>query len=250
MKSYSTLLIEKEPSVVTIRLNRPEVHNAFNQVMMEELTDVIKNIPKDKTRLIVLTGSRPNFCAGADLSWMQTGAPSELLRKMYSEIRSVSCPIVSRVFGNVFAGGVGLCAATDIVYAEEGSHFCISEARVGLIPAVMSPFLVEKIGVAKFRELIFTARRFTTCEALQMGLVDFVVPKEGSEYFFKQSIETILKSGPEALAASKLLCRKFASFDWGDLSYELAEMLTDRRMSAECQEGVKAFLEKRPPNWK
>ena len=250
MKSYNTLLIEKEASIVTIRLNRPEVYNAFNQIMMEELTDAIKNIPKDRTRLIVLTGSGPNFCAGADLSWMKTGAPSELLRKMYSEIYSVSCPIVSRVFGKVFAGGVGLCAATDIVYAEEGSSFCISEARVGLIPAVMSPFLVEKIGVARFRELIFTARKFTTSEALQMGLVDFVVPKEGSEDFFKQSIETILKSGPEALAASKLLCRKFASFDWEGLSSELADMLTDRRMSAEGQEGVKAFLEKRPPNWK
>ena len=259
MKKYSTISLEKESQLVTLRLNRPEVHNAFNEVMMEELADAMRNLRSSDIRLIVLSAVGPNFCSGADLKWMKEGAAkeqvgialsSEVLRQMYSQFRSFSYPIISRVRGKVFAGGVGLCAASDIVYAAEDSVFSISEARVGLIPALMSPFVVERIGIARFRELVLTGRKFNATEALDMGLVDFVIPQKGADELFNEAIQNILKGGPEALAASKALCRSLTSFDWELKSKELADMLTQRRMSHEGQEGVKAFLEKRPPIWR
>ena len=259
MKKYKTILVDKESLVATIRLNRLDVHNAFNDVMMSEIVEALEGIDNTDARLIVLTASGPDFCSGADLNWMrecsannrnETERSSESLHKLYSKIRSLSVPLVSRVFGNVFAGGVGLCAASDIVYAEEGTDFCISEARVGLIPAVMSPFVVARIGIPRFRELVLTARKFNALEALQMGLIDFVLPKEVADEYFSDSLRSILKNGPEALSASKSLCRHLESYDWNRNSQDLVGMIAERRASAEGQEGVKAFLEKRPPKWR
>ena len=258
MGIYQTISVEHQSSVTTLRLNRPEVRNAFNTQMMLEIAGVISSVRTPETRLIIITAHGPDFCSGADLTWMTEAAgnleearkSSSDLFQMYSAIRSSPVPVVTRVFGRILAGGVGLCAASDIVYADPTSVFSISEARVGLIPAVMSPFVVERTGLSRFRELTLTGRVLDAQEAQRIGLADFVLPPKEREAAFQRSLRDILSNGPEALAAVKALCRELSRYDWDTEGQNLVALIAERRCSTEGKEGIRAFLEKREPVWR
>lgn len=256
---YQTIIVQQQDHVTKVSLNRPERKNAFNDVLMRELTAALRNIDADRTRLLVLTGEGQDFCAGADLSWMKQGQGASTdqyressldLLKMYAAFRDLEVPLITRVFGRVFAGGVGLCAASDVVFADPTTTFCISETRVGLIPAVMAPFVIERTGLARFRELTLSARVFDTTEAGAYGLVDRVLPASDADAAFAREIDQIQSNGPDALRATKRLCRRLSSFHWDKLAPELVEQIAQRRASDEGQEGLAAFLEKRAPKWR
>lgn len=259
MINFKTLLIQQNNGISSVTLNRPELHNAFNEVMIQELTKAFSFLSKDKaTRIVILTGNGESFCAGADLNWMKKMASytkkenledSKRLHKMLETIYRCKKPVIARVNGSAIGGGVGLVAAADIAIACEHAKFGLSEVRLGLIPAVISPFVIRKIGEANAREYFLTAERFDAMKARQMNLVQEVCTKEEIERKLEEKNKHLLSAGPEALAESKELIERVSNQPIEKISSYTSRKIAERRASKEGQEGIKAFLEKRKPVW-
>ena len=259
MAAYKTLLIEHADGVLTVTLNRPEVHNAFNENLIAECIDLFSSIDEEATRAIVLKGTGKNFCAGADLNWMSAMVSytreenirdSSKLAKMYRLMNECPVPIVGRIHGAAIGGGVGLVAVCDIAIAQEGTQFGLSEVKLGILPAVISPYVIAKIGETHARALFLTGERFDTERALRIGLVHRVTDSvEALDAAVYETITQLKTSGPEAVRECKKLIAHVTSHPLADAIGYTVEAIAERRTSAEGQEGMKAFLNKGLAAW-
>lgn len=246
--------------VLTIALNRPESHNAFTPAMMGALHELFTAVStRDEVRVIVLTGNGRSFCAGADLAFMRSAADYTFEQNVadgqaiFDLMRTVDeCPkpVVGRVNGAAIGGGTGLVSCCDIVVAVERATFGFSETRLGIVPAVISPFVLAKIGVSNGRQLFLTGERFTAAEAARIGLVHHLVADEAAlEAKVAERVEQLLQAAPQAQAAAKSLIRNVAYREKTAVRTYTAELIAQRRASDEGKEGMSAFLEKRRPWW-
>lgn len=255
----SSVRVVSEGSVARVALARPEARNAFDDRLIAELTDAFSRLSGDsEVRVIVLSGDGPSFCAGADVSWMrraggytreQNEADAERMAAMLRVIDDCPKPVVAAVHGHAIGGGVGLAAAADIAVAAEGTVFSLAEAKLGILPSVISPYVLRAIGARQARDLFLTGDRFDAREALRIGLVHAVAPAADLEKAVGLKVASLLSSGPEAVAAAKRLIAQVSG-----LSPEKAMALTvrtiaERRASEEAREGLTAFLEKRRAAW-
>lgn len=247
-------------AVARVCLNRPQVRNAFDDVMIDRLTSTFAGLGRDsEVRAIVLSAEGTGFCAGADLNWMRQSVDytftenvrdAHKLAHMLRTIHDCPKPVIARVQGAAFGGGVGLVAACDIAVAVESARFCLSEARLGLLPAVISPFVLKKIGSTAAHRYFLTAEPFTAAQALEMTLISEVAADEASlDALIDHLLTAILANGPEAVAQCKVLIEHVTYFDWERAVDITTKLIAERRVSAEGQEGMRAFLEKRPPRW-
>jgi methylglutaconyl-CoA hydratase len=254
-----TVAVEREGSVATVALNRPDSHNAFNPQMVAELTSAFRELGSDAAvRLIVLTGRGRSFCAGADLATMRATADfdydenvadGQRIFDLMLTVDSCPKPVFGRINGAAVGGGVGLVSCCDIVVAVERARFGFSEARLGIVPAVISPFVLAKIGVSQGRQLFLTGERFNAHAAREIGLVHHVVPEEELDEKVAERVDELLQAAPGAQAAAKKLIRQVAYRPPEELRAYTAELLALRRASSEGREGMTAFLEKRLPGW-
>jgi len=257
---YETLDIAVANGVSVIRMNRPQVRNAFNEAMIAELTRAFQAADADKNvRAVVLAGHGPAFCAGADLNWMkkmsgyspeENRADAMELATMLNMIYMMNKPTVARVHGPAFAGGMGLVAACDIAVAAAGAEFCLSEVKLGLTAATIGPYVVAAMGERHARRYFLTAERFGAAEALRIGLVHNVVPMAELDACVDALLSHLLAASPAAIAASKELIRSVArgAIDQ-DMIAGTAARIAAARASADGKEGVRSFLEKRKPAW-
>lgn len=258
--SYQTLEIEQHTQWATIWLNRPDVRNAFNETSIAEITHAFRQLDNARdVRVIVLAARGKAFCAGADLNWMKkmashtdaenladAGALAEMLRVIYR----CSKPVIARVQGDCYAGGIGLVAACDMVVATEQSGFCLSETRLGLIPATISPYVIRAIGERAARRYFLTAERFDAAEAKRIGLVHEVTDAASLDKAVGQLADALLACSPHALDEAKRLIRDVACEPIDDeLIADTVRRIADIRSSAQGREGVQAFLNKRKPFW-
>ncbi|PLS83472.1 MAG: enoyl-CoA hydratase [Chloroflexi bacterium] len=245
--------------VVTVTLNRPQLHNAFSAEMIVELSTAFAELAHDPAvRVVVLTGAGPSFCAGADLGWMRDTlnlthaeniADAERLAAMYEALNTLPQPVVGRINGAAVGGGVGLAACCDIVVAVEGAKFGFSEVKLGLVPAVIARYVVPKIGVSHARALFVSGRRFDAAHAQRIGLVHDVVPEAKLDGVVRLVIDDLLTSGPASIAQAKELVQAVATLPPAEVQGYTVAAIADARTSAEGQEGLRAFLEKRRPSW-
>ncbi|MBI1849496.1 MAG: enoyl-CoA hydratase/isomerase family protein [Planctomycetes bacterium] len=254
------ITIDVAPPVGRVVLNRPDLHNAFNDVVLHEITEAFAKLGhQPDVRVVVLAAEGKSFCAGADLNWMkkmvgysfdENVKDAQGLVKMLRTIHDCPKPVIARVQGPAFGGGVGLVAAADMAIAVESATFSLSEARLGLLPAAISPFVLEKIGPAAARRYFLTAERFSAVEAKRLGLVSEVAATaEDADLWIDGIVDAVRACGPEAVAACKALIRDVWGQTLDHVAGLTARWIAERRASAEGQEGMKAFLEKRPPSW-
>jgi len=246
--------------VAEVYLNRPDVRNAFNDGVIAELTAAFTTLGADpELRAIVLGGHGKAFCAGADLAWMRTmadytweqnHADAGGLAQMLWAIWTCAVPVVGRVHGDCYAGGVGLAAVCDVLVAAESVTFCLSEARLGLLPATIGPYVVKAMGEQAARRYFITAERFSAAQAHRLGFVHEVVSAEALDAKVAEIVAALVVNGPCAVKACKQLVKDVASRDIDAvLRDETARCIADIRASAEGREGVQAFLNKRAPAW-
>jgi methylglutaconyl-CoA hydratase len=257
--AYNTLLVEHSDGVLTVTLQRPEVHNAFNDELIAEAIDVFSNIDTSVSRVVVLKGTGKNFCAGADLNWMsrmvsytreENVRDSSLLAKMYALINECPLPVVGRIQGAAIGGGVGLVSVCDIAIATAGTQFGLSEVKLGILPAIISPYVIAKIGETHARALFLTGERFTTERALRIGLVHRVEETEKElDAAVYETVTQLKTSGPEAVRECKKLIAHVAAHDLVDAIPYTIEAISTRRVSAEGQAGMQAFLNKGLAPW-
>jgi methylglutaconyl-CoA hydratase len=253
------LEIEITGAVARVWLNRPDVRNAFDGLMVTELRKTLFDLSSlDGIRAIVLGGRGPSFCAGADLEWMRAMAAfsrdenlreAQALADLFFTVYQSSKPIVARVHGAALGGGSGLVAACDIPVAALGTQFGFTEVRLGIVPAVISPYVIAKIGESAARELFLTGERFEAVKAAEIGLVRAAVPEEDLDAVVEARVQELLKSGPRAIAEAKALIREVAWRRVEDVQRYTVERIAELRISPEGQEGMRAFLEKRKPSW-
>jgi methylglutaconyl-CoA hydratase len=254
------LLLETAQGLTTVTLNRPEVRNAFNDEVITELTAVFLELGKrPEVRCIVLAGNGPSFCAGADLNWMKRMAgytreqnleDASALARMLETIYRCPKPTIARVHGDAYAGGTGLVAACDIAVAADTVTFCLSETRLGLIPATISPYVVRAMGARAAHRWFLTAERFSAQEAHRIGYVHEVVPAEQLDAKVHEIAAALVNAGPEAVKLTKQLVHDVAEREiTHSLIRRTAEGIADVRVSDEGREGIRSFLEKRKPNW-
>jgi len=255
-----TLVVEVRNAVAMVALSRPDVHNAFNETLIDELTRSLGALDADESvRAVVLLGEGRSFCAGADLNWMKkmagyghaaNVADATALATMLATLAGLSKPTIARVHGAVFGGGVGLVAACDVAIAAQDATFALSEAKLGLIPATIAPYVIEAIGARHARRYFLTAERFTAAEAFRIGLVHDIVPGDELDARINETLGRLLLAGPKAQAAAKELVRAVAQrpIDAAVVA-DTAERIAAVRASPEGREGVAAFLDKRAAAW-
>ena len=260
--TYAHLVTKRDGPVEYLTLNRPDVRNAFNEHVIAELTAWTEQAgdaaARHEIRAVVVSGAGKTFCAGADVAWMARTVQyteAENLRdaiamaRMFGAIDELPVPVIGRVQGAALGGGAGLAAVCDIVVAEQGAVFGFTEVRLGILPAVISPFALAKIGRSAARELFLTGARFSASRAKEIGLVHVVVESHELDDAVATYLRELLAAGPEAIAAAKALIPAV----WGRSSKEAlpitAAAIAARRVSMEGQEGLKAFLEKRTATW-
>jgi methylglutaconyl-CoA hydratase len=256
---YETIEVLRDKDVVTVQLNRPEVHNAMNEKLMRELTSCFKELSQDdNTRIIILAGSGKSFCAGADLNWMKSMVnyskqenieDSRLLLDLFETIYNCPKPVIGRINGHAFGGGLGLLAVCDITIAIPGLKFAFSEVKLGIIPSVISTFIVKRIGIANMRRLFITGERFNSEYAKKIGLVDYVVPEEEFDIEIQKYVEQLRSSGPNAINEVKDLVDKCQQMDVERYKEFTVKKIAELRVSQEGREGINAFLEKRKSKW-
>jgi methylglutaconyl-CoA hydratase len=249
-------------SVVHVTLDRPELHNAFNEVVIDELRRLFRRLsdePPERLRVVVLAGSGSSFCAGADVTWMraslgltreQNEQDAMAMAEMFDAIDRCPVPVIARVHGAALGGGMGICAVSDLVIAEAGTRFGFTETRLGILPAVISPFVIAKIGETHARALFPGGKRFDALRATRIGLVHEVV--EGIEALDRAvdaAVADILAAGPTAARAAKAIIREVRGLPHESTRWHTARRIAAQRTSAEGQEGLRAFLEKRPASW-
>ena len=256
----TTLDVQRDGPVARVYLNRPEVRNAFNDGVIAELTQTFAALGADATlRCIVLGGHGKAFCAGADLNWMramagysweQNRADAQALADMLWTIYSCPVPVVGRVHGDCYAGGLGLASVCDVLVAAEGVNFCLSEAKLGLLPATIGPYVVKAMGEQAARRWFITAERFSAAQAHAMGFVHECVAADALDAKVDELVAALVANGPMAVRACKQLVQDVAgrTLD-ANLRAETARRIADIRASDEGREGIQSFLGKRPPNW-
>ena len=254
------LTLDVQAAVARITLSRPEVRNAFNDEVIAELTQVFTEVgQRDDVRAVVLAAQGPAFCAGADLNWMRrmadytreenladAGALAVMLRAIYE----CPQPTIARVQGDVYAGGMGLVAACDMAVAVDTAGFCLSEVKLGLIPATISPYVIRAMGARAAHRYFLTAERFSAAEAHRIGFVHEVVAADELDVRVGVLTQALVNAGPAAVKACKRLVRDVAEREIDDgLIAATVEGIADIRASAEGREGVSSFLQKRKLNW-
>lgn len=257
---YETLAVSLRGGVAVVALNRPDLHNAFNETLIAEFTEVLNVLDvDDAVRAVVLAGNGKSFCAGADLNWMkkmagygpaENLADAQALALMLRTLNGLSKPTVARVQGAAFGGGVGLTACCDIAIAAIEATFSLSESRLGLIPATISPYVIEAIGARKARRYFLTGERFDAAEAFRIGLVHDIVPIADLDERVNEILGALMLAGPRAQLECKALIRGVAHrpID-AEVIAGTAEHIAAVRSSPEGKEGVAAFLEKRSATW-
>jgi len=258
--NYETLILTKKDDVATVALNRPEVHNAMNETLMSELIAGFQHLAQDRSvTSIVLTGNGKSFCAGADLTWMkqmvsyskeENKKDSHLLLEMYETIHSCPKPVIGRINGAAFGGGIGLLAVCDVTIGIPESIFAFSEVKLGIIPAVISTFVAPRMTPSVMRRFFITGERFDALTAQKIGLLDLIAPVEKLDEAVQACVEQILSSSPNAIKEVKHLIYNLQKMQLQEYKEFIVEKISELRVSHEGQEGIKAFLEKRKPSWK
>lgn len=257
---FETIRIETDArGVATLRLNRPERHNALSALMIDELTVATAALGRDTTvRVVVLTGIGKSFCAGGDLNWMreQMGADAATRTKaaksiamMLQALNTLPKPLIGRVQGNAFGGGVGLACVCDVVVADETAMFGLTETRLGLIPATIGPYVIARLGEAKARRVFMSSRRFDCAEAVDLGIVARAVSADTLDKTVEDEITPYLSCAPGAVAEAKALARRLGPvIDDAVIADSVAALVT-RWESVEAQQGIDAFFDKSKPDW-
>jgi len=256
---YELIDVLKDNDIATVMLNRAEVHNAMNERLIKEITTCFKELANDeKTKVIVLTGKGESFCAGADLNWMKSMAmyskeenirDSRLLLDMYETIYNCPKPVIGKINGHAFGGGVGLIAVCDINIATIGSKFAFSEVKLGIIPSVISTYVVRRIGLSNMKRLFITGEKFNSEYAKEIGLIDFVTEKDDFNSTVERYVDQLRSSSPKAIKEIKNLVNNYKKMDIEKYKEFTVEKISELRVSEEGQEGMNAFLEKRRPKW-
>ncbi len=257
---YRTLEIEVHAGVGIVWMNRPEVRNALNDVMIGELTEAFHALEAQRTvRALVLAGRGSAFCAGADLNWMKKTAGYSFARnyedalglaEMLHTLDTLSKPTIARVHGAIFGGGLGLVAACDIAVATQDAEFCASEVKLGLVPATISPYLIGAIGSRAARRYFLSAERFPAAEAYRLGLVQELALPQEIDAVINDILGELMKGGPAALAATKdLICHVAGARIDEPLIADTAKRIASARAGAEGKEGLRAILDKRDARW-
>ena len=254
----SACLIDRGP-VTTVTLNRPDVRNAFNEELIEALTEWAQSVPADgSVRAVVLQGAGPVFCAGADVHWMsrmvnfthdENLEDARRAAAMFQAIDSVPVPVIGRVQGAALGGGAGLAAVCDVVVATEDAVFGFTEVVLGILPAMISPYVVSKIGLSAARELCLSGARFSATRAREIGLVHEVVAVDRLDLTVDRHIQQFRKAAPSAIAATKRLLRDVAGRRPADVMALTVDGIARQRVSPEGQDGLRAFLDKRTASW-
>ena len=258
--NWQTLEVTRNAHLATVTLNRPEVRNAFNETAIAEVTQAFRELGSDDSvRVIVLAARGPAFCAGADLNWMkkiaaytrdENQADAAQLAAMLHTIYVCPKPVVARIQGDCYAGGMGLVAACDIAVAAEQANFCLSEVKLGLIPATISPYVIKAMGENSARRYFLTAERFSAHEARRIGFVQEVVAADALDATVDAIVHALASASPNAVKEAKRLVREVAGRPLSDaLIADTAERIAAIRASDEGREGVQSFLEKRKPGW-
>ncbi len=259
MALYETITFDAEGPAIWVTLNRDDVRNAFNGGMLDDLLDAFEAAPKvTGARAVVLTGVGSAFCAGADLNWMravrefsyeenleESNKVAAVMRRIYD------CPLptIARVNGPAIGGGAGLVACCDLAVAAESARFSLSEVKLGLIPSCISPYVIKKIGEGRAHEFFLTGERISAEKAREIGLVNEVAKEGELDAVVAKWVNQLVTSGPVAIAKCKELIKRVPQMDLDEAGPYTAEMIAQMRVSAEGQEGMAAFLEKRKPKW-
>jgi len=250
------LRIERDNGVLRVTLAKPERRNAFDAALIAQLNETFSDV--GDARVVVLAGDGPSFCAGADVEWQRASIDlsfeenvEDALRlfRMMEAVDSCPAPVVARVHGHALGGGSGLTACADIAIAAEGTVFGFTEVKLGILPAVISPYAVAKIGRSAARELFLTGMRFNTVRAKEIGLVHAVVPIGELDTMTEMYVNEFLSGAPDAIATAKALIPRVWARGASDAAGLTAEAIAARRVSSEGQEGLRAFLEKRKARW-
>ncbi len=256
---YTTIILDLKPPCARLSFNRPEVHNAFNAVMIKELHRALDEVRcRQDLRVLVVTGEGKSFCAGADLNWMreiiaysfeQNLEEARELAEVMNQLNRLPLPTIARINGATIGGGNGFHCACDIAIASEEAIFSLSEVKIGLIPAVISPYVIRRIGESRARQYFLTGERIPARRAEEVGLVHKVVPAAELDRAVDETVALLLSSGPEAIAHSKELIQKVPAMSLEEAKEYTARVIAELRVSPEGQEGMAAFLEKRKPKW-
>jgi methylglutaconyl-CoA hydratase len=254
MSEPQTIHVRRLANVDYVTLNRPEVRNAFDEHLIEEVTAWAERARTDRAlRAVVIDGAGPSFCAGADLGWMAKMAgytQEENLRdaraaaSMFAAIDTLPMPVIAQIHGAALGGGAGLAAVADIAVAADDATFGFTEVKLGLIPAVIAPYVLAKIGLSAARELFVSGRRFDAAHASDIGLVHAVVPAADLIDRVNKYLSEIAANGPEAMSAAKALVRRIANLSIAEAAPVTAEAIANRRVSREAQQMMKGFLKK------
>ena len=249
-------------AIARVTLTRPDVHNAFNASLIADLRQAFAALAGEgpmELRVVVLAGAGPTFCAGADIDWMRAATQLDVegnehdamaMADMLEAIDLCPVPVIARVHGGALGGGAGLCAVSDLVVAEAGAKFGFTETRLGILPAVISPFVVARIGETHARALFPGGRRFDAVRAQRIGLVHEVVEGlESLDAAVEGAVADILASGPTAVRAAKAIVREVRGLGHGSAKWHTARVIARQRVSEEAQEGFRAFVERRRPAW-
>lgn len=255
----SFILVEEKELVFRIQMNRPEVRNSFHPQMIDELKRAFESASRSNCRAVLLLGSGKSFCAGADLNWMKSmkeysqeenQKDSEALFSMFEAARNCTLPILGKIHGHVMGGATGLVAICDVAAAVESTKFCFSEVKIGLAPAVISPFVLRKMQIATARELMLTGEVFTASKAHASGLIQYVGNISEVDNYLQNAMKHIFQSGPEAIQETKKLLNDVVIPLFNGLKEKTAEVIAGRRVSLEGQQGLEAFFNQSNPEWK
>ena len=257
---YTTIEFENQAGIATIWLNRPDIHNAFNEIMIQEVIDCVEDVnAMEDVRVLIIRGRGKSFCAGADLNWMrgvakysfeQNFSESLNLSKCFYMVYTCKKPTIAIVHGAAMGGANGLLASCDFAFADDNATFSLSEVKIGVVPACISPYVIKRIGEFPARELMLTGRRIKGKEAEHYGLVNKSMPAEELDSHVMSVIDLLRSSGPKAMSQCKKLVFNICNIETLDEAREsTARMIAEIRISDEGQEGMAAFLEKRKPNW-
>ena len=259
MPKRAAIEVKIREGVARVTLTRPDRRNAIDAQMAVELREAVESLSRDSSlRAVVLAGAGPAFCAGADLRWMnppspvteaQAGQDADLLSRLFQAMDECPCPLIGSIHGSVFGGGVGMAAVCDVAVAAEDTVFALSETRLGLVPAIILPFVLRKTGESFLRHYGLTGEPFSAAVARQVYLVHDVVPREALEKRTDELLGAIRMGGPRAVRATKDLIRRLASVPGPERQALCAEVNVQARLSPEASEGLRAFFEKRPPVW-
>jgi len=251
--------LERDGAVARVWLNRPEAHNALATELGAALVDTLHGLKADTTcRVVVLGGRGPSFCAGADIAVMKASANASYddnllearrLAAMFAAVADFPKPLVGRVHGAVYGGGVGFCCACDIVVASDDAKFGLTEVRLGILPAVISPYVIRRLGDRNARELMLTGERFDAATALRYGVVNHVVPAAELDAKVAERVDELLKGAPLAQAKVKELLVRWTDMGWDEYRRSVPETLAHARSGGEAKDGLAAFFEKRKPGW-